>query len=502
MRVLISSIRRCSNTDYRNHLFLLRYTSSYCVQLSHLLHSSASSTHVGKARNSHEASTTQNPSPRNSTQKRDSITAMVNRVLRSVNHKDLESGHSIPALDNAIIDHKVVSEVIKSHSNDWKLAYAFFNWVSKRCGYKHNIEAYNLMIDVLGKALEFDLSWGLIQKMKQDGISPSYITFRTMFNRYACSHMVSKAVEAYRLAEDFGLKDRTCFSNLIDALCERKHVVEAEGLSIGKNCEYPLDTKTFNILLRGWMKMGWWSKCRDFWEKREQLGIKADLHSYSIYMDILAKSGKPYKAVKLFDEMKKKGITLDVVAYNTAIHSLGLAGDVDQAIHLFHDMLESGCRPTIATYNAILKNLCKAGRANQALVLLDQMPKKGFLPDAITYHCFFSNMSDPKLTLQLFDKMIDRGCDPIMDTYVLLIKKFGAWGFLRPVLKIWKTMEEHEISPDQFAYNALIDALIQKGCIDLARKYDKEMLAKGLSPRPRKELRTEYLTGESNADYV
>uniref|UniRef100_A0A5K1CEQ1 Pentacotripeptide-repeat region of PRORP domain-containing protein n=2 Tax=Nymphaea colorata TaxID=210225 RepID=A0A5K1CEQ1_9MAGN len=425
---------------------------------------------------------------------------MVLRILRSINHKDLESGYSIPALDNAIIDQKVVGEVIKSHANDWKLAYAFFNWVSKRCGYRHSVEAYNSMIDVLGKALEFDLSWVLIQKMKRDGVCPNYVTFRTMFNRYACAHMVSEAVEAYHLAEDFGLRDRTCFSNLIDALCERKHVVEAEGLSIGENCEYPLDTKTFNILLRGWMKMGWWSKCRSFWEAREQLRVEADLHSYSIYMDILAKSGKPYKAVKLFAEMKKRGIALDVVAYNTAIHSLGLAGDVDQAIHLFHDMLESGHRPTISTYNAILKNLCKAGRAKQALVLLDQMPKRGFPPDAITYHSFFSNVSDPKVILQLFDKMIERGCTPIMDTYVLLIKKFGEWGYLRPVFKIWKTMEEHGISPDHFAYNVLIDTLIRKGCIDLARKYDKEMLARGLSPRPRKELRTEYLSGESDVD--
>ncbi|KAF3788113.1 Pentatricopeptide repeat-containing protein [Nymphaea thermarum] len=185
---------------------------------------------------------------------------MVIRILRSVDCKDLQSGYSIPVLGNAIINQKLIGGMIKSQANDWKLVYAFFNRVSKRCGYRRSVEAYNSVIGLLGKALA--------QKMKRDGISPNYVILRTMSNRYACAHMVPEAIEAYRLAGRFGLKDRTCFSNLVDALCKRKHVVvEAECLSIGENCDYPLDTDTFDILLRACV-----------WEAREELGIDAALH--------------------------------------------------------------------------------------------------------------------------------------------------------------------------------------------------------------------------------
>lgn len=54
-------------------------------------------------------------------------------------------------------------------------------------------------------------------------------------------------------------------------------------------------------------------------------------------------------------------------------------------------------------------------------------------------------------------------------------------------------MENHGLSPNEFAYNALIDALVEKGMIDMARKYDEEMLAKGLSAK----LRPELVNGES-----
>jgi pentatricopeptide repeat protein len=74
-------------------------------------------------------------------------------------------------------------------------------------------------------------------------------------------------------------------------------------------------------------------------------------------------------------------------------------------------------------------------------------------------------------------------------TYVMLLRKFGRWGFLRLVFIVWKKVEKLGCSPEESAYNALIDALVEKGMVDMARKYDEEMLAKGLSAKPRAQQR-------------
>ncbi|KAK8989942.1 hypothetical protein V6N11_064355 [Hibiscus sabdariffa] len=124
------------------------------------------------------------------------------------------------------------------------------------------------------------------------------------------------------------------------------------------------------------------------------------------------------------------------------------------------------------------------------------MLKNDIAPDVITYHCFFGSLGKPREILRLFDLMVANGVQPRMDTYVMLMRKFGRWGFLRPVFMVWKKMEELGSSPNEFAYNALIDALIQKGMLDMARKYDEEMLAKGLSSKPREELGTKLLQEE------
>ena len=191
--------------------------------------------------------------------------------------------------------------------------------------------------------------------------------------------------------------------------------------------------------------------------------------------------------------MKKKGIKLDVVAYNTVIRALGLSEGVDFSIRVFRNMKDLGCEPNVVTYNTIIKLLCENGRYREAFAILAKMPERGCEPDVITYHCFFACLEKPKEILRLFDRMIGSGVRPRMDTYVMLMRKFGRWGFLRPIFVVWKKMEELRCSPNESAYNALIDALVDKGMLDMAWMYDEEMLAKGLSAKPREELGTKLV---------
>ncbi|KAJ0074880.1 hypothetical protein Patl1_34666 [Pistacia atlantica] len=286
-------------------------------------------------------------------------------------HSQTPKPHSNPYS----FDQETVHNTLSSYANDWSCAFEFFNWVETDYQFNHTTETCNRMIDILGKFFEFDQSWNLIHRMKQNPLSlPNHATFRIMFKRYVNAHLVNEAVDTFNRLGEFNLRDETSYCNLVDSLCEYKHVIEAQDLCFGENKIVGFNnnnTKIYNMILRGWFKMGWWAKCREFWEEMDKRGVVKDLHSYSIYMDIVCKSGKPWKAVKLFKEVKKKGIEMDVVAW----------------------------------------------------------------------------------------------------------KKLGC-------------------SPDEFAYNALIDALIQKGMLDMAKKYDDEMLAKGLSPRPRAELGTKLVKGE------
>ncbi|CAD5317758.1 unnamed protein product [Arabidopsis thaliana] len=239
--------------------------------------------------------------------------------------------------DQSSYDQKTVCEALTCYSNDWQKALEFFNWVERESGFRHTTETFNRVIDILGKYFEFEISWALINRMIGNTESvPNHVTFRIVFKRYVTAHLVQEAIDAYDKLDDFNLRDETSFYNLVDALCEHKHVVEAEELCFGKNVIgngfSVSNTKIHNLILRGWSKLGWWGKCKEYWEKMDTEGVTKDLFSYSIYMDIMCKSGKPWKAVKLYKEMKSRRMKLDVVAYNTVIRAIGASQGVEFGI--------------------------------------------------------------------------------------------------------------------------------------------------------------------------
>ncbi|XP_054782836.1 pentatricopeptide repeat-containing protein At1g80550, mitochondrial-like [Prosopis cineraria] len=412
-----------------------------------------------------------------------------------VKHAEFNSNSAaktlVPNPNPINLDPATVRQALLTYRNDWHRAFDFFNWVQSEYRLQLPTDTYNLMIDILGKFLKFQLSWDLIQLMRKFPCSfPDHTTFRIMFKHYASAHLVKEAIQTYEKLGQFNLKDETSYCNLIDALCDYNHVHEAQELVFGKNENIKLDgnAKIYTIVLRGWFKLGWWSKCRELWGEMDRRGVQKNLRSFAIYMDILCKSGRPEKAVKLYKQMQSKRMKLDAVAYNIAIRAMGLSQGVDCSIELFREMEYLGLEPTVVTYNTVIKLLCDSNRYEEALVILNTMRKNRCQPNAISYHFFFDCMEKPGKILALFDRMIESGVRPSMDTYVMLMRKFGEWGFLRPVFAVWKKMEELGCRPDASAYDAMIDALVKKGFMDMARKYDQEMLAKGLSSRPRKEV--------------
>ncbi|KAL6349624.1 hypothetical protein AAG906_035785 [Vitis piasezkii] len=75
-------------------------------------------------------------------------------------------------------------------------------------------------------------------------------------------------------------------------------------------------------------------------------------------------------------------------------------------------MKELGCEPNVVTYDTIIKLLCEHGRIREAYGVLDQMREKDCAPNIF----------------RMFDRMINSVGLGLgrMDTYVMLMKKFGS----------------------------------------------------------------------------
>ncbi|KAJ4848078.1 hypothetical protein Tsubulata_015474 [Turnera subulata] len=428
------------------------------------------------------------------TLKDDGLMKDVNAFVKILN----ESGANRAEMKDKIeqcsvkVSQELVFEVLSRVRNDWEAAFTFFLWAGRQPGYAHSLREYHSMISILGKMRKFDTAWALIDEMRGAGSGESLVTPQTlliMIRKYCAVHDVGRAINTFyafkRFKFDVGIDQ---FQGLLSALCRYKNVQDAEYLMFCNKAVYPLNTKSFNIVLNGWCNViGSPREAQRVWMEMSKWGVQYDVVSYASMMSCYSKAGSLYRVFKLYNRMKQLRIEPDRKAYNAVIHALAKARQVKEAINLLKTMEENGIPPNVVTYNSLIKPLCKQRKVDDARGLFDEMLHRHLSPTVQTYHALFRIVRTGEEAFGLLEKMRKLGCPPTNDTYIMLIRKFCRWRQLDNVYKLWNEMSEHGISPDRSSYIVLIHGLFLNGMLEEAHKFYMDMKERQLLPEPKVE---------------
>lgn len=381
---------------------------------------------------------------------------------------------------------RLVVEILSRVRNDWETAFTFFVWAGNQQGYVRSVREYHSMISILGKMRKFDTAWTLIYEMRT--FSPSLVNSQTlliMIRKYCAVHDVGKAINTFHAYKRFklgmGIDD---FQSFLSALCRYKNVSDAEHLIFCNKDTYPFDAKSFNIVLNGWCNVICSPReAERVWLEMGNVGVKHDVVSYSCMISCYSKGGSLNKVLRLFDRMKKECIEPDRKVYNAVVHALAKAKFVSEARNLMKTMEEEkGMKPDVVTYNSLIKPLCKAGKTEEAKQVFDDMLEKGLSPTIPTYHAFMRILRTGEEIFEILVKMRRMGCEPTVDTYIMLIRKLCRWRDFDNVLLLWDEMKEKGIGPDLSSYIVMIHGLFLNGKVEEAYGYYKEMKEKGMRP--------------------
>lgn len=399
---------------------------------------------------------------------------------------------------------ELVVEVLSRVRNDWSAAFTFFLWAGKHEGYSHSVREYHSMISILGKMRKFDTAWALIDEMRGGKTGPSLVNTQTlmiMIRKYCAVHDVGKAINTFyalkRFKFELGLEE---FQDLLAALCRYKNVQDAEHLLFCNENVFPFDTKSFNIILNGWCNMVFdLGEAKRFWKLMGRKGIVYDTISYSSMISCYSKVPNLHEVLKLFNRMKESGLSPDRKVYNGVIHALAKGKFVKEACDLLKTMEEKGFTPNVVTYNSLIQPLCKAHRVEDATRVFHEILHKGLSPTIRTYHAFFGILRTGEEVFELLEKMKTTGCDPVNDTYIMLIRKFCRWRQIDNVFKLWKEMGEIGLSHDRSSYIVLVHGLFLNGKLEEAWMYYEEMKEKGFLPEPNTEEMLQAYTSAKQA---
>ncbi|KAF9623356.1 hypothetical protein IFM89_000845 [Coptis chinensis] len=158
-------------------------------------------------------------------------------------------------------------------------------------------------------------------------------------------------------------------------------------------------------------------------------------------------------------------------------------GKPDRAVKVFLSMHEHGCVQDLPSFNTLLDVLFK--RTPRALEILKEMVERGNEPSVSTYNILlkgFFRAGQIKEAWEFFLQMKKRGCVIDVVTYTTLVHGFGVVGEIAKARKVFNGMIKEGCLPSVVTYTAFIQVLCKKDNVENAIVVFEEMLRKGYVP--------------------
>lgn len=324
---------------------------------------------------------------------------------------------------------------------------------------------FNSLIRSYGQAGLFQESLKLFGTMKSMGISPSVVTFNSLFSILLKRGRTSMA------------------KNLYDEMLSTYGVTP--------------DTHTFNILIRGFCMNSMVDEGFRYFKEMSRFKCDPDVITYNTLVDGLCRAGKVEIARNVVKGMRKKSVDLNpnVVTYTTLIRGYCMKKEVDEALCVLEEMTSQGLKPNEITYNTLLKGLCEAQKLDKIKEILEgRMRGEGFTPDKCTFntlmhsHCNAGKLDE---ALKVFTKMSELQVPPDSATYSVLIRSLCQRRDYNKAEELFDELSKKEIllsnrgcTPIVASYKPIFEYLCSNGRTKKADGVFRQLMKRGTQDPP------------------
>ncbi|KAI3974899.1 hypothetical protein MKX01_005010 [Papaver californicum] len=402
-------------------------------------------------------------------------------------------------LQSLLQDHRSVSiclskilvvRLLRRFEDDWKSALGFFRWAGTQSDYSHTQEAYDKMVDILGKAKQFETMYLLVEEMKEK----NYVTLKTiakLMRRFAGAGKHKDAVKMFDDLGRFGLeKDTESMNLLLDTLCKEKRVEHARGIFLELKKHISPNAHTFNIFIHGWCSANRVDEANWTIQEMKGHGCLPCVISYSTVIQAYCKQSNFSKVYGLLDEMDTQGCSPNVVTYTTIIHYLDKSKRYDEALQVRERMKLTGCEPDTLFYNTLIHVLGRASRLQEATRVFEvEMPMNNIIPNTSTYNTMitmFCHHSQEQAALNVLNDMEKSAlCKPDLRTFNPLLKMYFRAGktdcSLNALLE--DMTNKHYLGLDLSTSTLLIHGLCRANKLERAYEIFEDMIKQEITPR-------------------
>ncbi|KAI5018306.1 hypothetical protein ZWY2020_043194 [Hordeum vulgare] len=411
------------------------------------------------------------------------VCAAIADVITSGADANLEAALSALSLP---LSEPLVVAVLDRFKHAHKPSRRFFQWAAASGGFAHSPITYCKMLQILGKARQFETMVALVQEMGKAG-ALCMDAFKIAIKSFAAAGEIKNAVGVFEMMRVHGFDDGLeSFNCLLFALAHEGLGKEAAQVFTRMHDRYTPDLGSYTALLLAWCNVRNLVEAGRVWNEMLEKGMKPDVVVHNTMIEGLLRGQRRPEAVKMFELMKAKGPPPNVWTYTMLIRDHCKRGKMDMAMRCFEQMQEDGCQPGVATYTCLLVGYGNAKRMDRVAAMLEEMSQKGCPPDGRTYNALIkllTNRNMPDDAARIYKKMISKGLQPTIHTYNMMMKSYFLGGRNYAMgCAVWEEMYQKGICPDVNSYTVFINGHIRHGRPEEACKFIEEMIQKGMRP--------------------
>ncbi|CAL9216257.1 unnamed protein product [Arabidopsis halleri] len=321
------------------------------------------------------------------------------------------------------LTHEFFLQVCNNFPLSWRPVHRFFLYSqTHHPDFVHTSTTSNKMLGIIGNSRNMDLFWELAQEIGKHGLVNDK-TFRIVLKTLASARQLKKCVNFFHLMNDFGYFYNVQTMNRgVGTLCKEKLVEEAKFVVINLKEFIKPDEITYRTMIKGFCDVGDLIEAAKLWNLMMDEGFEVDIEAGQKIMETFLKKNQFDEASKVFYVMvSKRGCDLDGCFYRVMIDWLCKNGRIDMARKVFDEMRERGVQVDNLTWASIIYGLLVKRRVAEAYKTVEAVEN----PDISIYHALIKGLVKIKRAseaTEVFRKMIQRGCEPIMHTYLMLLQ--------------------------------------------------------------------------------
>ncbi|XP_059639886.1 pentatricopeptide repeat-containing protein At1g18900-like [Cornus florida] len=326
---------------------------------------------------------------------------------------------------NCSMDAYQANQILKQ-VQDHSVALAFFYWLKRQTGFRHDGHTYTTMVGILGRAKQFGAVNKLLEQMIRDGCQPNVVTYNRIIHSYGRANYLNAAVNVFNQMQEAGCEpDRVTYCTLID--------IHA--------------------------KAGYLDFAMEMYQRMQRAGLSPDTFTYSVIINCLGKAGHLAAAHKLFCEMVDQGCVPNLVTYNIMIALQAKARNYPHALQLYRDMQNAGFEPDKVTYSIVMEVLGHCGYLEEAEAIFTEMMRKNWVPDEPVYGLLvdlWGKAGNAEKAWGWYRAMLNAGLRPNVPTCNSLLSAFLRVHRLSDAYNLLQSMLSLGLNPSLQTYTLLL----------------------------------------------